>query len=81
MAAQNHKPKRNPFTDRHHQERRIKVSSMPREARKDLERPHATPVKVPWIRMQGKWLEQAGFEVHAHVRIRVMFGCLVLTLD
>ncbi|WP_417903607.1 SymE family type I addiction module toxin [Caldimonas brevitalea] len=45
--------------------------------------PHRQVVetKVPWIRMQGKWLEAAGFGPRARVRIRIMGGCLVLTVD
>jgi hypothetical protein len=37
--------------------------------------------KVPWIRLRGIWLEQAGFTIGTPVRIRVMSGCLVLTTD
>lgn len=40
-----------------------------------------TEVQVPWIRMQGKWLQEAGFEIDKPIRIRVMAGCLVLTVD
>ncbi|MCW7536267.1 type I toxin-antitoxin system SymE family toxin [Aquabacterium sp. A7-Y] len=43
------------------------------------ERP--TERKVPWIRLGGKWLEEAGFDIQARVRVRVMNGCLVLTTD
>jgi hypothetical protein len=31
--------------------------------------------------MQGRWLVQAGFDVRVPVRIRVMHGCLVLTVE
>lgn len=81
MAEDNHKPKGDAFTGGGRQERHITVSSMLYDQKKNLERPHMAPIKVPWIRMQGKWLEQAGFDIHSRVRIRVMFGCLVLTLD
>ena len=36
---------------------------------------------VPWINIKGKWLEEAGFKMNQSVRIRVMKGCLVLTLE
>ena len=81
MAEDNHKPKENAFTGGGRQERHITVSSMLCEKKRNPGRPHVVPTKVPWIRMQGKWLEQAGFDIHTRVRIRVMFGCLVLTLD
>ena len=37
--------------------------------------------KVPWINMQGRWLEQAGFEIDTPLKVRVMDGCLVLTAE
>ncbi|WP_363324881.1 SymE family type I addiction module toxin [Eleftheria terrae] len=33
------------------------------------------------MRLRGKWLRDAGFEVDTQVRVRVMAGCLVLTTD
>jgi toxic protein SymE len=38
-------------------------------------------VPVPWVQMKGRWLAQAGFDIRAPVRIRVMQGCLVLTVE
>ncbi|HED33727.1 MAG TPA: type I toxin-antitoxin system SymE family toxin, partial [Gammaproteobacteria bacterium] len=38
-------------------------------------------MRVPWIRMQGLWLQQAGFVINAPVTVRVMEGCVVLTLE
>jgi hypothetical protein len=35
--------------------------------------------KVPWINLQGQWLDQAGFSIHTPIKIRVMEGCLVVT--
>ncbi|MCU7920886.1 MAG: type I toxin-antitoxin system SymE family toxin [Candidatus Thiodiazotropha sp. (ex Epidulcina cf. delphinae)] len=35
---------------------------------------------VPWIQLKGHWLKQAGFEINTPVKVRVMPGCLVLTL-
>ena len=59
------------------------VSSILSEQKSKAQEPgtRSTSTKVPWIRMQGKWLEEAGFGVHTPVRIRVMLGCLVLTTD
>jgi Toxin SymE, type I toxin-antitoxin system len=36
------------------------------------------PVSVPFLRLQGRWLGQAGFEIGANVRVLVTPGCLVL---
>jgi len=64
------------------QERRITVSSIIRDQRNTAqEYGKKAEIKVPWIRIQGRWLEQAGFGIRARVRIRVMEGCLVLTID
>lgn len=37
-------------------------------------------VKVPWIQMKGRWLEELGFTVGAAVTVRISRGRLVLTL-
>lgn len=42
--------------------------------------PEAKP-KIPWIRLRGLWLQQAGFSPQTRVRVRVMNGCLVITAD
>jgi hypothetical protein len=36
---------------------------------------------VPWINLQGQWLDQAGFSIHTPIKIRVMEGCLVVTAE
>lgn len=36
---------------------------------------------VPWIRLHGLWLRQAGFTPKSRVRVRVMPGCLVITKE
>ncbi|QXH40985.1 SymE family type I addiction module toxin [Pseudomonas sessilinigenes] len=36
---------------------------------------------MPWIRLRGLWLRQAGFEVNERVKVRVMKGCLVITAE
>lgn len=42
--------------------------------------PEAQP-KIPWIRLRGRWLQQAGFAPQARVRVRIMQGCLVITTE
>jgi len=41
--------------------------------------PDRTPVGE--IHLKGHWLIQAGFDINAPVKIRVMDGCLVLTAE
>ncbi|MCU7920203.1 MAG: type I toxin-antitoxin system SymE family toxin [Candidatus Thiodiazotropha sp. (ex Epidulcina cf. delphinae)] len=36
-------------------------------------------VKVPWIQMKGRWLNEAGFAIGTPIKVRVRPGCLVLT--
>jgi len=36
--------------------------------------------KIPWIRLRGLWLMQAGFTPQSRIRVRVMKSCLVITL-
>jgi len=38
-------------------------------------------VKVPWIQIRGRWLDEAGFVIGAKVRVRVRPGRLVLTVE
>lgn len=42
--------------------------------------PEAKP-KIPWIRLRGLWLQQAGFTPQSRIRVRVMNGCLVITTE
>lgn len=35
--------------------------------------------RIPWIRLRGLWLRQAGFIPKSRVRVQVMPGCLVIT--
>lgn len=39
------------------------------------------PPRVPFLRLQGRWLDRAGFEIGTPVRILVTPGCLVLEVD
>ncbi|WP_156907022.1 SymE family type I addiction module toxin [Epilithonimonas caeni] len=36
---------------------------------------------VPQIMLQGKWLEQIGFECHSHVIVTTLQGKLVIEID
>ena len=62
-------------------ERRITVAAIPYERKSEQSGRGPPRTLVPWIRMQGQWLEQAGFETRTRVRVRVMQGCLVLTVE
>jgi len=42
--------------------------------------PESEP-RIPWIRLRGLWLSQAGFTPQSRVRVRIMDKCLVLTTD
>jgi hypothetical protein len=39
------------------------------------------PTVVPALRVQGQWMEQAGFHVGDRVRVQVELGRLILTLE
>jgi toxic protein SymE len=34
---------------------------------------------APWIRLSGRWLEEAGFEISGRIRVEVERGRLVIT--
>jgi toxic protein SymE len=34
---------------------------------------------APWIRLSGKWLEEAGFEIGGRIRVDIQHGRLVIT--
>jgi toxic protein SymE len=42
--------------------------------------PESIP-RLPWIRLRGLWLLQAGFAPQARIRVRIMRGCLVITTE
>lgn len=37
--------------------------------------------RIPWIRLRGLWLKQAGFTSKSRIRVQVMTGCLVITKE
>jgi toxic protein SymE len=60
-------------------ERRVTVGHQYYEYPRDgAAPPRSRP--VPWLQMRGDWLAAAGFDIKTPVRVRVMEGCLVLTL-
>jgi hypothetical protein len=57
--------------------RRLTVSSFHPECR--AARPHYLPLApMPFLRLQGRWLDQAGFAIGANVRVEVTAGRLVV---
>lgn len=69
MAVRNH-TRDEPTPQRGKHERFLTVSLYP----------EAIP-RMPWIRLRGQWLQQAGFVPQARVRVRIMQGCLVITTE
>ncbi|MBX3701529.1 MAG: type I toxin-antitoxin system SymE family toxin [Dokdonella sp.] len=74
MADSDHTPA--PPAARPH-ERRLTVATAyyPARARSAGDRP------IPWIRLQGLWLQAAGFHPQQPLRVRIAHGCLVITID
>ena len=62
-------------------ERRVKVYSAHYNYRK-REQPHYNVNRpVPWVQLKGYWLEAVGFSIDTPIQVRVMKGCLVLTVE
>jgi len=61
------------FTERHF---KVAADYAPASKREAL---YAPDRKIPWIQLKGLWLKQAGFEVNAMIRVRIIKGCLVIT--
>jgi Toxin SymE, type I toxin-antitoxin system len=57
-------PEDSPSQTKTHKPRRLKVSSM--------------GPGVSYLRLQGRWLQKAGFNVGNPVRVDVMDGCLIV---
>jgi toxic protein SymE len=62
------------------QERKIKVNQI-HYLHKLKDDPAGAGRPVPWIQLKGYWLQQAGFEINTPLKVRVMPGCLVLTVE
>ncbi|WP_309491492.1 SymE family type I addiction module toxin [Trinickia mobilis] len=41
--------------------------------------PHQNPSRYPWLKLSGRWLEQAGFDPGQHVRIEAQHSRFVIT--
>lgn len=59
------------------QDRRLTLTRALRD-RRSQDR-YVRPTEVPLLRVQGKWMEQAGFKVGARVRVEVQPGRLIVT--
>lgn len=72
MAKTDSKPQQHssPIPATH--ERRLTVTELPE---------HPPSKRVPLLRLKGQWLARAGFTPAHPVRLRVMGGCIVITLD
>jgi hypothetical protein len=60
--------------------RRLTVSSAGAESRAD-QYPHRLLAPMPFLRLRGRWLKQAGFDIGARVRVSVEAGKLVLEIE
>ena len=62
-------------------ERRIKVNQTHYDYKpKGDARPYHLNRAVPWVQLKGYWLEQVGFSIDTRIQVRIMQGCLVLTV-
>lgn len=57
--------------------RRLTISRRYPEDR-DCRSAYVRPLPMPFLRFQGRWLDQAGFPIGAQVRVEVDRGRLVL---
>jgi toxic protein SymE len=71
-----------------HSTGRVRPANLPAERRLTVgtqyysyPSPHRRERRVPWLQMRGDWLAAAGFDIQSAVRVRVMRGCLVLTVE
>ncbi len=44
-------------------------------------RSHLSSPFVPIIQLKGHWLQQAGFVIDMPITVRVMEGCIVITVE
>lgn len=58
--------------------RHLTISGRYPESRARTASPYAPGTPMPFLRLQGRWLDQAGFAVGAQVRVEVGRGRLVV---
>jgi hypothetical protein len=58
--------------------RRLTISSRYPESRTRTASPYVSSTPMPFLRLQGRWLDQAGFVIGAQVRVEVDRGRLVV---
>jgi hypothetical protein len=82
MATNHHTPVRRSSKSPHGQTRTLKVrKGFYSRIIQDKDHPHFDQIvysAIPWINIQGQWLERAGFAIDTPITVRVMEGCLVL---
>ena len=61
-----------------HPSRSVTIQQSPRWRPYSPRRRLAPPL-VPWFKLSGRWLEDAGFEPRQRLKIEVQFGKLVIT--
>ena len=81
MADLDDTPAVRSFRARNTDERRLTVGAVPDDYRPVNTERYRVPPPLPAIKLKGKWLHQAGFSITSPIRVRVMRGCLVITLD
>jgi len=72
--------KPNPKTRTPKRARILAVSTLYSHCREDKENSYSTYIRVPYIRIRGAWLQQAGFYINNRVRVELKRrGRLVIT--
>ena len=85
MAAHKHTPERRSSKDKGYQFRSLKVREK-HYTRIVKDKHHRAFAKtlhttVPWISLQGQWLDRAGFSIRTPIKVWVLENCLVLTVE
>ena len=62
-------------------ERHIKIQHSARDQPQSYRNRYQPPTLYPWLKLSGRWLEQAGFEAGQRVKVHVEHGRLVITHD
>lgn len=58
--------------------RRLTISSRYPDSRARSGAPYVPSTPMPFLRLQGRWLDEAGFAIGAQVRVEVDRGRLVV---